>query len=66
MKIKYTCTFKCREHGVFGKRMPDIHESWSCPACGRLSELVEGSFVCVLEGKRIIDAKQHRLGGING
>ena len=62
MKIRYSCTYKCREHGVFTKSgMRDVYESVECPQCHRLSELVEGSFHCIAESKRIISKTQKQL-----
>jgi hypothetical protein len=62
LKIRYTCTYECREHGVFSKKsMHDIHETVECPKCHRISELVEGTFVRVAEHKRIITKTQKKL-----
>jgi hypothetical protein len=62
LKIRYTCTYRCREHGLFTKKgMHDIHETVECPGCHRTSELVEGAFTCVGERKRIITKTQKKL-----
>jgi len=62
LKLRYTNTYKCREHGIFIKKnMQNVHETIDCPTCGRTSDLTEGFFTCVAEHKRVIPKTQKKL-----
>ena len=62
MRIRYSCTYRCTTCGLFTKKnMNDVHETMECKTCHRTSDLVEGSFTCTPESKRILTKTQSRL-----